>query len=94
MVYDCLDARGKDLRERPLRSRRQVLESEVDGHRFILPARRLANEGLTASWPQREPSTTKGEIGAKPGPYEETSGISGLGLRARWQRHLRRCGAA
>ena len=28
--------------------RRHVLEDEVDGHRLILPARRLADEGLTA----------------------------------------------
>jgi bifunctional non-homologous end joining protein LigD len=48
MPFDCLYARGKDLRERPLRIRRHVLEGEVDGHRLILPARRLADEGLTA----------------------------------------------
>jgi bifunctional non-homologous end joining protein LigD len=48
MVFDCLYARGKDLRERPLHVRRHVLEGEVDGHRLILPARRLAEDGLTA----------------------------------------------
>ncbi len=48
MVFDCLHARGKDLRERPLSVRRHVLEGEVDGHRLILPARRLADDGLTA----------------------------------------------
>jgi bifunctional non-homologous end joining protein LigD len=48
MVFDCLYARRKDLRERPLRRRRHVLEGEVDGHRLILPARRLADDGLTA----------------------------------------------
>jgi bifunctional non-homologous end joining protein LigD len=48
MVFDCLYARRKDLRQRPLHIRRQVLEDEVDGHRLILPARRLADEGLTA----------------------------------------------
>jgi bifunctional non-homologous end joining protein LigD len=48
MVFDCLYARGKDLRERPLGIRRHVLEGEADGQRLILPARRLADEGLTA----------------------------------------------
>lgn len=48
MVFDCLYARGKDLRGRPLRIRRHVLEGEVDGQRFILPARRLAPNGLEA----------------------------------------------
>ncbi len=48
MVFDCLYARRKDLRERPLRIRRHVLEGELDGHRLILPARRLADDGLKA----------------------------------------------
>ena len=48
MVFDCLYARGKDLQDRPLSVRRHVLEDEVDGQRFILPARRLADDGLTA----------------------------------------------
>src|SRR5262249_46285445 len=48
MAFDCLYARRKDLRDRPLRIRRQVLEEEIDGHRLVLPARRLADEGLTA----------------------------------------------
>jgi bifunctional non-homologous end joining protein LigD len=33
---------------RPLHLRRHVLEGEVDGHRLILPARRLADDGFTA----------------------------------------------
>jgi ATP-dependent DNA ligase len=48
LAFDCLYARRKDLRERPLHVRRHVLEGEVDGHRLILPARRLADDGLTA----------------------------------------------
>ncbi len=31
-----------------MRLRRQVLEEEVDGYRLILPARRLADDGLAA----------------------------------------------
>jgi len=48
IAFDCLYARRKDLRERPLGVRRHVLEAEVDGHRLILPARRLADDGLAA----------------------------------------------
>jgi bifunctional non-homologous end joining protein LigD len=51
MVFDCLYARGKDLRKRPLRVRRNVLEDLVDGHRLVLPARRFAANGLEA-WAQ------------------------------------------
>jgi bifunctional non-homologous end joining protein LigD len=48
MAFDCLYARGKDLRKRPLRVRRNVLEELVDGHQLVLPARRLADDGLEA----------------------------------------------
>jgi bifunctional non-homologous end joining protein LigD len=48
MAFDCLYARRKDLRARALRVRRQVLEAEVEGRHHVLPARRLADEGLTA----------------------------------------------
>jgi bifunctional non-homologous end joining protein LigD len=48
MAFDCLYKRGKDLRERPLGVRRQILEDLIDGQRLILPARRLAEDGLAA----------------------------------------------
>jgi bifunctional non-homologous end joining protein LigD len=51
MAFDCLYARGKDLRKRPLRVRRNVLEDLVDGQQLVLPARRLAANGLEA-WAQ------------------------------------------
>ena len=51
MAFDCLYARGKDLRKRPLRVRRNVLEDLVDGQQLVLPARRLATNGLEA-WAQ------------------------------------------
>ena len=51
MAFDCLYARGKDLRKRPLRVRRNVLEELVDGQQLVLPARRLADDGLEA-WAQ------------------------------------------
>ena len=48
MVFDSLFARGNDLRDRRLRVRRNVLEGEVDGQQIILPARRMAENGLEA----------------------------------------------
>jgi bifunctional non-homologous end joining protein LigD len=48
MAFDCLYAHRDDLRERTLRVRRRVLEAEVEGHRLVLPARRLADDGLMA----------------------------------------------
>ncbi len=48
MVFDCLHARGKDLRERAFRVRRNVLEAEIGDQRLVLPARRLADDGLEA----------------------------------------------
>jgi ATP-dependent DNA ligase len=51
MAFDCLYARGKDLRKRALRVPRAVLEKPADGQQFVLPARRLAANGLEA-WTQ------------------------------------------
>jgi bifunctional non-homologous end joining protein LigD len=51
IAFDCLYARGKDLRARALRVRRNVLEELVNDQRLILPARRLAAGGLEA-WAQ------------------------------------------
>ncbi len=48
MVFDCVHARGKDLQDRSLRIRRSVLEGEVGDQRLVLPARRLATDGLEA----------------------------------------------
>ena len=48
IAFDCLYARGKDLRARPLRARRNVLEEVVDEKDLVLPARRLAPDGLKA----------------------------------------------
>ncbi len=52
IAFDCLYARGKDLRKRPLRVRRNVLEEIIDGQSLVLPVRRLAADGLEA-WPRR-----------------------------------------
>jgi len=71
IAFDCLFARGKDLRERALRLRRNVLDEIVDGQHLLLPARRLNSEviahssssfGAVASWPR----SGNGEVGLIP----------------------------
>jgi hypothetical protein len=51
MAFDCLYARGKDLRKRALRVGRNVLEEIVDGQHLVLPARPLAPDYFEA-WAQ------------------------------------------
>jgi bifunctional non-homologous end joining protein LigD len=47
-LFDCLYARGQDLRGRPLAERRRVLETEVPDKPPLQLARRLADDGLKA----------------------------------------------
>jgi bifunctional non-homologous end joining protein LigD len=51
MVFDCLQARGKDLRSQPLYVRRNVIGDVLDEQDMVLPVRRLADDGLKA-WQQ------------------------------------------
>lgn len=65
VVFDCLYARGEDLRARPLAERRAILEAELresavlrlarrlgpDGRRALARARRLGLEGIIAKDP-------------------------------------------
>lgn len=48
MGFDCLYADERDLRERELHVRRGWLEDVLDGQSMVLPARRLADDGLRA----------------------------------------------
>jgi ATP-dependent DNA ligase len=48
MAFDALYAAGRDLRELELRARREWLEDVIHGLDLVLPARRLADDGLTA----------------------------------------------
>src|SRR3984893_8522709 len=48
MVFDCLQARSKDLRSQPLYVRRNVIEDVLDEQDMVLPVRRLADDGLKA----------------------------------------------
>jgi hypothetical protein len=46
VAFDCLYAHRQDLRDRPLRVRRHVLEAEVASEHFVLSARHLDDDGL------------------------------------------------
>jgi bifunctional non-homologous end joining protein LigD len=48
IAFDVLELAGRDLRTRPLKERRRVLERLVSNHSMIFPARRLADDGLKA----------------------------------------------
>jgi bifunctional non-homologous end joining protein LigD len=62
IAFDCLYTRGKDLRTRPLRVRRNVLEELVDDQQLILPTRRLADNGFEA-WAEVLERGTRGWSG-------------------------------
>ena len=81
MAFDCLYAHGKDLRERALRVRRNVLEEVVDGQQLVLPARRLADDGLEA-WPQVLERGYEGLVGKnEASPYREGRTLSWLKVK-------------
>jgi bifunctional non-homologous end joining protein LigD len=54
VVFDCLFARGRDLRARPLSERRAALEAEVRAVGPLRLARRLASDGFKAFEAARE----------------------------------------
>jgi bifunctional non-homologous end joining protein LigD len=81
IAFDCLYARGKDLRKRPLRVRRNVLEELVDEQRLILPARRLAAEGFEA-WAQVLERGYEGMVGKdEASPYTEGRTLAWLKVK-------------
>jgi bifunctional non-homologous end joining protein LigD len=51
MAFDCLWANGHDLRTQGLHARREQLEEAVESQDLLLPARRLADDGMKA-WQQ------------------------------------------
>jgi bifunctional non-homologous end joining protein LigD len=81
MAFDCLCASGKDLRTRPLRVRRNVLEELIDGHDLVLPVRRLALDGLEA-WAQVLARGYEGLVGKdEASPYVEGRTLSWLKVK-------------
>jgi bifunctional non-homologous end joining protein LigD len=69
MAFDCLYAAGRDLRPLALRARRDWLEDVLDSRDVVLPARRLADDGLTA-WGQVIEQGWEGMVAKDPeSPY-------------------------
>jgi bifunctional non-homologous end joining protein LigD len=83
IAFDLLYARGKDLRARALRVRRNVLEELVDGRDLVLPARRLSDNGLEA-WAQVLERGYEGLVGKDDAsPYVEGRTLSWLKVKQR-----------
>jgi ATP-dependent DNA ligase len=60
-----------------------LLEDEVDGHRLILPARRLANDGITA-WAEVLERGYEGMVAKDPAsPYRGGRTLSWLKVKQR-----------
>jgi bifunctional non-homologous end joining protein LigD len=69
MAFDCLVMSGKDLRDHPLRVRRDILERLLDRQELVLPIRRLAGNGLEA-WDQVVKNGYEGLVAKDPqSPY-------------------------
>jgi bifunctional non-homologous end joining protein LigD len=48
IAFDVLELDGRDLRPKPLKERRRVLERLVHNHAMVYPARRLDSDGFKA----------------------------------------------
>lgn len=48
IAFDVLELDGRDLRAKPLKERRRVLERLVWNHKMVYPARRLHSDGFKA----------------------------------------------
>ncbi len=69
LAFDCLYAAGRDLRELPLRERRDWLDDVLHGQHFMFPARRLAPNGIEA-WAEVLARGYEGLVGKDPeSPY-------------------------
>ncbi len=83
MAFDCLCARGKDIRDRPLYVRRNVVEDVLDGQDLVLPVRRLAEDGL-AAWQDVLARGYEGLVAKDPQlPYRAGRTLSWLKVKQR-----------
>jgi bifunctional non-homologous end joining protein LigD len=83
ITFDCVYARGRDLRPYALGVRREVLETLIDGQHLLLAARRLPAHGLDA-WAEVQRRGYEGLV-AK----DESSAYLG-GLTRSWLKVKRR----
>jgi bifunctional non-homologous end joining protein LigD len=83
MVFDCLQARGKDLRSQPLYVRRNVIEDVLDEQDMVLPVRRLADDGLKA-WQEVVEKSYEGLVAKDPqSPYVRGRTLKWLKVKQR-----------
>ena len=69
ICFDVLELDGRDLRPKPLKERRRVLERLVSNHAMVFPGRRLANNGLKA-WEEAVARGYEGIVAKDPeSPY-------------------------
>jgi bifunctional non-homologous end joining protein LigD len=69
ICFDVLELDGRDLRPKPLRERRRVLERFVSNHAMVFPARRLAPNGFKA-WEEAVSRGYEGIVAKDPeSPY-------------------------
>lgn len=69
ICFDVLELDGRDLRPRPLKERRRVLERLVSNHATVFPARRLAPNGFKA-WEEAVARGYEGIVAKDPeSPY-------------------------
>jgi bifunctional non-homologous end joining protein LigD len=81
LVFDVLHFGRQDLRRLPLRARREVLEGLLEGQRVLLPARRLARNGLEA-WSEVERRGYEGLVGKdETSPYVGGRTVSWLKVK-------------
>ena len=81
MAFDVLHAGPQDLRRLPLRGRREVLEGILEDQRVLLPARRLAHNGLEA-WAEVERGGYEGLVGKDDAsPYSAGRTLSWLKVK-------------
>ena len=81
IAFDLLYTREKDLRELPLRVRRNVLEDIIDRQRLVLPVRRMARDGFKGRGQvlERAYEGLFGKDGAS--PYREGRTLSWLKMK-------------
>lgn len=90
MAFDCLHAADRDLRPLPLRSRREWLEDLLTDQSPILPARRLAADGLKA-WEQVVEKGYEGLVAKDPeSPYVAGRTLKWLKVKQRDYRVVER----
>jgi len=69
ICFDVLELDGRDLRPKPLKERRRVLERLVSNHAMVFPARRLANSCFKA-WEEAVARGYEGIVAKDPeSPY-------------------------